>query len=169
MAGRKTKLTPETQKAICDNLRTGLHVETSCILAGIGYTAFYEWLKKGEAGRQPFAEFAEAVKKAEAEAERLLAGTVMRVAIAPENPNWQAAMTMLERRHPERWGRRVVEAKVAVSGEMMVEHDLSDKLTTPERLRSVAEILGNLGLLPAGGTGTLQKGAEPPAEQEAET
>ena len=109
---RPTKLTPERQKAICDDLRTGCYVETACVRAGIDESTFYRWLEKARSGRRPYSDFRDAVKKAEADAEVLLAGTVMRVALNPENPNWQAAMTMLERRHPERWGRRV-----AVAGE----------------------------------------------------
>lgn len=44
--------------------------------------------------------------------------------------------------------------------EVAVEHDLSDGLTTPERLASVAGILGSLGLLTAGGPGGAEDGAE---------
>jgi hypothetical protein len=69
---RPTKLTPEIQKAICDDLRTGCYIETACIRAGIAKSTFYDWLKRGETSPGPFSDFADAVKKAEADAERLL-------------------------------------------------------------------------------------------------
>jgi len=79
---------------------------TACALVGISEQTYYEWLRKGGEGKQPYGEFLESVKKAEAKAEELAVGTVIRVGLDPENPNWQAAMTYLERRYPERWGRR---------------------------------------------------------------
>ena len=116
MAGRKSKLTPEIQKTVCDNLRGGCYVLTACARAGISEATYYSWLQKGEEGKRPYLEFLESVKKAEADAEALAVGTVLRVAFDPERPNWQAAMTYLERRYPQRWGRRVVEAQVEHSG-----------------------------------------------------
>jgi hypothetical protein len=107
MAGCKTKLTPEIQKTICDHLRDGCYAVTACAQAGISESTYYLWLQKGETGRRPYSEFSESVKKAEADAEVRLAGIVMRVGLAPDNPNWQAAMTFLERRFPQRWGRRM--------------------------------------------------------------
>lgn len=44
--------------------------------------------------------------------------------------------------------------------EVAATHDISDGLTTPERLASVARILGSLGLLTAGGPGGAEDGAE---------
>ncbi len=55
--------------------------------------------------------------------------------------------------------------EVAVSEELAVEHDLSDKLTTPERLASVAGILGGLGLLIPGGSGGTAAGADPQTDE----
>jgi hypothetical protein len=104
--GRPTKLTPELQKAICDAIQGGCYVETACLASGIDESTYYRWLEKGGQGQQPYRDFRDAVKKAEAHCEKLAVGTVLRVAFDPENPNWQAAMTYLERRHPERWGRR---------------------------------------------------------------
>lgn len=58
-----------------------------------------------------------------------------------------------------------VEQKLKIAGVVDVEHDLSDKLTTPERLASVAGILGNLGLLAAGGPGGAATGADSQADE----
>jgi hypothetical protein len=106
MAGRKTKLTPELQQALCDALRGGCYVETACTLVGVDESTYYRWLEKGEKGQQPYREFRDAVKKAEAKVEELAVGTILRQGLDPKNPNWVALMTFLERRFPGRWGRR---------------------------------------------------------------
>ena len=128
--GRPTLLTPERQEIIIETLRGGGYAEAAIKRAGIGHSTYYEWLQKGEAGDQPYADFADAVKKAEADAETRAVATVLAVAFgAPaqydaqgnqireeEKRNWQAAMTYLERRYADRWGRRVSEQKHEVSG-----------------------------------------------------
>ncbi len=150
MAGRRTKLTPEVQAIIIETLQGGGYAVTACARANISQSKYYEWLKKGEEGRSPYREFREAVKKAEAEAEFKAVLLVLSVAFDPENPNWQAAMTYLERRYPERWGRRDrTKVDMEMTGGVRMEHDLSDKLTTPERLAGIAQLAASLGLLPA--------------------
>jgi hypothetical protein len=57
---------------------------------------------KGKKKEQPYVEFSNAVEKAMAEAE--VAGVNAIVVAAARH--WQAAAWMLERKHPERWGRR---------------------------------------------------------------
>ena len=109
---RKTKLTPELQETILQTMRGGGYAITACQRAGICEDTLYTWLQKGSEGKEPYAAFAESFKRAEADAETQAVATVLKVAFDPQDPNWQAAMTYLERRHPERWGRRVVENRV---------------------------------------------------------
>jgi hypothetical protein len=97
---RRTKLTPEIQKTLCDCLRSGCYAVTACARACISESTYYLWLQKGEAGQRPYSELLESVKKAEADAEAMVVGTILRVALDPESPNWQAGMTYLERRYP---------------------------------------------------------------------
>lgn len=76
----------------------------------------------------------------------------------PGSPGVTAANSLLNRIEgpvPDK-----VEANVAHSGEVTMQHDLSDGLTTPERLATVAGILGSLGLLASGATGDAQDGTE---------
>ena len=64
-------------------------------------------MKKGESTSSgAYVEFLEAVKKAEAEAEAL---RVSRISKAGKEGNWQADAWYLERRYPDRWGKRVQE------------------------------------------------------------
>ncbi len=78
-------------------LRAGNYRETACKVAGIAKSTFHRQLEADEA-------FRNAVEKAEADAEcDLIAATTA----AGRKPQfWAANMTLLERKHPERWGRR---------------------------------------------------------------
>ena len=101
--GRRTKLTPEVQEKVVSAIRAGNYAYVAAEYAGISSATFYSWLQQGnEAKRGVYREFLEAVKKAESEAE------VRAVAIIQKHMegNWQAAMTYLERKFPDRWGRK---------------------------------------------------------------
>lgn len=130
--GRKTKLTPELQNKICDAIRMGNYIETAAAYAGVNKTTLYDWLKRGARERErveknpsakikkseaPFVEFSNAVEKALADAE---VRDVLIIANAAKE-NWQAAAWRLERKFPERWGRKdKVQADVNHSGNMQV-------------------------------------------------
>ena len=100
--GRPTKLTPETQKSICDAIRAGNYQDVAAQYAGITAATFYNWMVKGEAGKKSYLEFFDAVKKAQADAE------VRNVAIIGQaaQKTWQAAAWLLERRNPDRWANK---------------------------------------------------------------
>lgn len=102
--GRPTKLTPERAKIIADAIAAGNYYETACALAGVDYTTVRKWIQKGEkAQKGALFEFVKAVKKAEAFAE---AERIKRIREAAKEGNWQADAWWLERRFPERWGRK---------------------------------------------------------------
>jgi transposase len=104
VSGRPTKLTPEVQKRIIDALRAGNYVETAAAYAGIGRQTLYDWLHRGaKEGKGAYHEFHEAVEKALAESEVRDVALIAKAAEA----QWQAAAWRLERRAPERWGKRV--------------------------------------------------------------
>ena len=100
---RPSKLTPEVTKRLTEAIRAGNYYEAACGYAGIGYSTFRVWMTKGEKAKSgKYREFMDAIKKAEHEAEvRMVA---MWQKHMPEN--WQAIATFLERRHPDRWGRK---------------------------------------------------------------
>lgn len=97
--GRPSKLTDERVQRLLTAIQAGNYIETAAEVAGIGKSTFYRWMNADE---PEFREFREAVKKAEAEAEARDVGMV-RVAA---RSTWQAAAWWLERKFPERWGRR---------------------------------------------------------------
>jgi AcrR family transcriptional regulator len=136
--GRPTKLTPELRDRILDAVLEGNYLETAAQVAGINKTTLYRWLRKAEdleatalehvtdddlddgadlwqhvdPADWVYLNFRHALKSAEAYAEtELVRQTLTR------GRGWQAAMTVLERRHPARWGRRL-DAHVDHSGEV---------------------------------------------------
>lgn len=139
---RPTKLTPERQQRIIDALLAGNYFETSCRYAGIHPATAYGWMAKGE--RQPtgpYREFFEAIKRAEAQAEVLAVAEVRKA----WSDSWQAAMTWLERKFADRWGRRdriqLNLHQVETEALMFLEH-LAEPLhfTEEEKARAIAEV-----------------------------
>lgn len=113
---RPTKLTPQLQAKICDAIRVGCYIETAAAYCGISKDTFYNWLRKGaRANSGIYKDFSDAVEKAIAEAEFR---DVMIIANAAAT-DWKAAAWKLERKHPDRWGRKdKVSAEVEHSGEV---------------------------------------------------
>ncbi|WP_394845171.1 hypothetical protein LZC95_50110 [Pendulispora brunnea] len=99
------KLTPELQERFVAVLRAGNYVEVACRIVGIHKSTYYDWLKIAhDEASEPFVSFALATEKAIAESE---ARDVALIAKAAADPKiWVAAAWRLERRFPERWGRR---------------------------------------------------------------
>ena len=101
--GRRSRLTPEVQEKIVSAIRAGNYANVAAEYGGICAATFYRWLQKGEAAKSgQFREFCDAVKKAEREAEVRAVAQIQK----HMDRNWKAAMTYLERKHPDRWGRR---------------------------------------------------------------
>ncbi len=101
---RPTKLSPQRQAQICEYVAQGHSREIAAQACGIAATTVYRWMKRGETEPDgPFGEFCMALKRADAEAE---IACLRRIKAAAEAGDWRAAAWMLERRYPEKWGRR---------------------------------------------------------------
>jgi transposase len=102
--GRPTRLTPELQAKLCDAIRAGNYMETAAAFAGIRKATLHNWLRRGARQSQGiYHAFSEAVEKALADSE---ARDVALIAKAAAEGQWQAAAWRLERKFPDRWGRR---------------------------------------------------------------
>lgn len=101
---RPPKLNPERQDRVCEAIGAGNDRETAARYAGISPTTFYSWLAKGRAGNPRYREFAENVEKAESTAEVRNVAIIQQAAAT----TWQAAAWWLERKYPQRWGRRTI-------------------------------------------------------------
>lgn len=99
---RNTLCTPERTERILNAIKAGNYSYVAAQLGGIGERTFYDWMKRGESGEEPFAQFSQAVKEAETQAEARNVAIIQRHA----QNSWQAAAWYLERKAPGRWGRK---------------------------------------------------------------
>ncbi len=120
---RPSKLTPEVQERICQAIRAGNYYEAARAYAGIGYSTFRAWMIKGEKAKSgKYREFMEAVTRAEHEAEARMVALWQKH--MPED--YRAIRDFLERRYPERWGKRVdikQDIKQEVQGQVTQRHE----------------------------------------------
>lgn len=104
MPGRPTKLTPQVQARIVQAIVGGNDITVAAAYAGIHKAQFYRWLEKGEQQQQGiYRAFRDAIEKAQADAETR---NVALIAKAAQDGTWTAAAWWLERKYPERWGRK---------------------------------------------------------------
>lgn len=102
--GRPTKLTSDVQQKLCDAIRAGNYLATAAAFAGVSESTLHNWLKRGaNEAKGRHHDLAAAVEKAMADAE---ARDVALISKAAADGTWQAAAWRLERRFPDRWGRR---------------------------------------------------------------
>jgi hypothetical protein len=105
--GRPSKLTPETVERLTQAISLGASYELACRYAGVDYSSFRTWMRKGEqATSGPFFEFSQAFKRAEGAGAVRWLTTIERAA---EEGAWQAAAWKLERRYPQQYARRALE------------------------------------------------------------
>lgn len=87
----------DAKPAILEHLRSGHYRKDAANLEGVSFQQFNVW-------RHDDPEFAEGIKRAEAES---ISALVERIRSASEDPQrWTAAAWLLERRFPQRWGKR---------------------------------------------------------------
>ena len=122
MAGRPTKLTPETHDRIVQAIKLGATYVMAANYGGVSYDSFNLWMKQGEAAKSGlFFDFYNAVKMAEAQG---AVGWLVKIEAAANDGAWQAAAWKLERRYPQDYGRTVVDQNVNQSGSL--EHVIID-------------------------------------------
>lgn len=117
------------RQAILEELRNGVTRARAAALAGISRGTFYNWFNDDES-------FAIGVEQAEAEVERDMVGRVLNA--ARSGPQyWPAAMTYLERRHPEQWSRQD-RVRHRIEGEVLI--DVRPLLASPEAIGHIAAL-----------------------------
>ena len=141
--GRPSKLTPEVTKRLTEAIRAGNYYEAACGYAGIHYSTFRKWMIKGEKAKSgKYREFFEAVTRAEYEAEvRMVAQWQKHM---PED--YRAIRDFLERRYPDRWGRRLdvrQDIKQEVQGQVTqrYEYDITQRIVSDPETRELARNL----------------------------
>jgi len=152
--GRPTKLTKQVKDAILLAVTAGNFLTVAAAYAGIAETTLYKWIERGEAGEQPFKEFAESLKKARANAE---VQSVALIRKAANGGTWQAAAWYLERSAHNRWGRQRIELTTPADEPIHITHSVevdmealetkvqmliakqTKKAVTPTRIKSLGK------------------------------
>lgn len=145
--GRPSKLTPELHAEIVNLIRLGNFREAAAAAAGIGTTTFHRWMAKGREARSGiYREFWAAVNTAEAQAEATAIGRIRQAAQDPKH--WTAAAWYLERKFPERWGRKRLEISGPEGGPVETEEK---GVLAPSRAAEILNVLAAANYLSEGG------------------
>lgn len=145
VSGRPIKLTDEVHTQIINAIRAGNYMETAAQVAGINKDTLYAWLRRGARAKQGNAEneddylfvsFSDSVEKALAESESIALAQIVKAA---NDGQWQAAAWRLERRFPDKWGRKD-RHDIRHSG--MVAHSEMSAEDAEDYHRSVAKFFG---------------------------
>ena len=135
MAGRKTKLNPKRQSAICEVMKHGGTYKAAAAAAGICESTLHDWRKYGDAEESGiYRRFVDALEQAIGEGEAAAVSSVYRAFTEPSievqteslpdgtvktkeitrPPDPSFALRWLERRNPQRWN---VPTRLALSGD----------------------------------------------------
>ena len=106
------KLNDGMIQALSEVIAKGNYPSVACQLAGIDWHTLQKWIELGSqelAKDEPdteslYSQLVTALKRAESQAEAELVNVVRESATVKKE--WLPAMTFLERRHPDRWGRK---------------------------------------------------------------
>lgn len=141
--GRPSKLTEDTVNRLVHAIESGNYMKAACAYAGIDYTTFRLWMKKGEEAKSGrYFDFFHTMKRAEQMAEAKMIAQWQKH--MPDN--WQAIATFMERRYPDRWGRNMrvdQNVKQEIRGQVTERHeyDITQRiLTDPESLETAREL-----------------------------
>ncbi len=138
LVGRSTRLTPELADRIANLISTGNYDVVVCGLVGIHPSTYYNWLSKGERAKSGiYKEFFDKVKKAEAAREAKWVKDI------EGDPSWQSKAWLLERRYPDRWGRREVSVNMNqnVTVTARHEHDVVHRIAADPEARELVRRL----------------------------
>jgi hypothetical protein len=102
--GRPQAYTPAKAALIVQAIRKGLPYKLAAAAGGVSYNTFVRWRNDGSAPDAPphFRKFLMQCRQAEAEAAMRHLDLIEKAA---KKLNWQAAVWMLERRHPDLFGK----------------------------------------------------------------
>ena len=116
--GRPTACTPDVQTRMVEALAKGQFVRAACRYAGINPTSHYDWLKRADDGEgAPFADYANAVRAADVEGEQRHLKTIEEAS----ETDWRASAWVLERRHPDDYGKQRLEVSGPEGGPVQVD------------------------------------------------
>jgi len=134
----KTKLTPELQKKLIKCIRAGSYIVVACRAVGISEFAFYDWIKKGKKGIEPYTKFTKSVRQAQAIGELKIYSEIR----SQVKKDWRAGMEILARKYPQRWAKRdklEVKTKKIVESKQIIEFRTKEKELTVNTRKQLVE------------------------------
>ena len=140
MTGRPTDCTEAMTDEVCEWLSKGCSIRATLKIVGLTMETWSEWKKKGTAGELPYAAFVDRATRALGE------GVARRVRNIASAGDWHADAWMLERMHPDEFGKRT-EITGANGGPVEVHNvtaliDAELAARTPDALGIPASVLG---------------------------
>jgi len=134
----KPKLTPELQKKIGDNITLGMPLKFAAEAAGISEKTFYLWMDRGDKEEKgQYHDFFIYCNNCKSRAVQLHLKLITKAAT---DGAWQASAWILERRHPEEFGRR---DKIDAHIDGSMKHEITDpeKMTDEELQQAIKDEL----------------------------
>ena len=104
-------------------ISVGAYIEDACVFAGISSRQFRRWRELAEQGIEPYAERWEEINKSESQS---IVRNLFNIQNASNNGTWQASAWLLERKYPEKYGRKETVNVVDKNKEFDVELYWSD-------------------------------------------
>jgi len=168
---RPTLLTDDLIARITDLVRLGNYPLIAARANGVADNTFYEWLARGreasgtvvgrskhgkravETGTVTVLDQCSKLSNAIAEAEALCEARVVGTVVVAANADHKAAVTFLERRHPQRWRQHVsTEMTGPEGGPIQTQVEVSTPVgSVDETLAGILEAMARAGKLPKEG------------------
>lgn len=144
--GRPIVLTRALMLAIVSSIEAGAYIETAAAVHGVSKSALYEWMRRGarlardegerSADELLFIEFSDTMARSLAGSEVALVAQI----VAAGREHWQACAWLLERKWPEKYGRRDV-IRVAAPNEPDSRDDFDPSLLSDDELEQLTAML----------------------------
>lgn len=84
-------------------LSVGAYIEDACVFAGISSRQFRRWRELAEKDVEPYASRWEEIAKSESQA---IVRNLFNIQNSANNGSWQASAWILERKYPDKFGRK---------------------------------------------------------------
>jgi len=84
-------------------LSVGAYIEDACIFAGISSRQFRRWRELAEQNVEPYVSRWEEISKSESQA---IVRNLFNIQNSANNGSWQASAWLLERKYPDKFGRK---------------------------------------------------------------
>lgn len=95
---------PILKQKLLSMIEKGNYIGTSCEAVGITPQTLNNWKRQAREGKEPYVSFFEELREAERKAETVIAEGIYDIGF--DKRNWTALAWLLERKNPERWGRK---------------------------------------------------------------